>query len=95
MSTVTPVRGRGVARIVVAGPLALIAAVLAMAATPLWAPSSQGGVNHFALPVILFPAYWAATCLYAVIDGRLLRAGGVLLASVVANGFLIFNAVTG
>ena len=93
MATKRDSKRRNAARILIAGPLALIAAVLAMAATPLWAPSTEGGVNHIALPIILFPAYWAVICLYAVIDGRLLRSAAVLGLSIVGNGFLIFQAM--
>lgn len=77
----------------IAGPLALIAAFLAMAATPLVA-HTESGINHIVLPIVLFPAYLAVTCLYAVIDDRLLRASGVLLAVCAVSGVFIFRAMT-
>ena len=85
---------RSVARALVAGPLAFITAFLAMAATPLWA-SSSNGIDHIVLPIVLFPAYWAATCIYAVIDERILRAAIALLGLSGISALLIFRVMAG
>ncbi|MEO0435620.1 MAG: hypothetical protein AAF098_01790 [Pseudomonadota bacterium] len=81
-------------RILVAGPLAIITAVLAMAATPLVTPASQESVDHFIFPILLFPGYLAGACLYAVIDEKLARATTVLLAICTGSLVLIFITMT-
>ncbi|MEM7691236.1 MAG: hypothetical protein AAF194_02165 [Pseudomonadota bacterium] len=85
---------RSTLRALVAGPLAILTAVLAMAATPLVTPASEGGVDHFIFPILLFPGYLAGACLYAVIDDKLARAAAVLLAICTTSLVLIFATVT-
>jgi hypothetical protein len=74
---------------VLAGPLALIAALLLMAGGSLWLPVGQAQVNNLVLPVILFPLLWTALFLYALLDKRLERAYGVIGAIVAANTLLL------
>lgn len=73
-------------RWLLAGPVALGAAVLVMAAMPLWLPRGAGGIDHLAFPLILFPAVWGVLFFYALLAENLARATLVLLAVLAANG---------
>jgi len=74
---------------VLAGPLALIAALLLMAGGALWLPVGRAQVNNLVLPVILFPLLWTGLFLYACLDQRLKRAYGVIGAIVAGNALLL------
>ncbi|MEM9301544.1 MAG: hypothetical protein AAGE01_05505 [Pseudomonadota bacterium] len=73
----------------------MIAALLAMAASPLFLPKGNAGVDNIVMPIVLFPLYWAATFFYSVLDERVWRAGLVLVGLTGTCGFVVFRAVTG
>jgi hypothetical protein len=72
-----------------AGPLALAAAVLAMTGSALWLPAGTAQVNNLVVPVILFPLLWTAFFLYACLDRKLSRAYVIVGAFVAANAGLL------
>lgn len=74
---------------VLAGPLALLAALFLMAGGALWLPVGRAQVNNLVLPVILFPLLWTGLFLYACLDQRLKRAYGVIGGIVGANALLL------
>ena len=74
---------------ILAGPLALAAALLVMAGGALWLPVGRAQVNNLVLPVVLFPLLWTALFLYACLDAKLKRAYAIVGALVVANGLLL------
>ena len=86
--SVTP-RLRPWLRGVLAGPLALIVAFLAMAGGALWLPQGAAQVNNLVLPVVLFPLLWTAFFLYACLDKKLARAYAVIGALSAVNAALI------
>ena len=67
------------------GPMAVLIAILAMGAMPLWFPAGAAGVDHLIFPLILFPALWAAIFFYAILAENLRRAALVMTALVIAN----------
>lgn len=75
-----------VLRWILAGPVALTVAYVVMAAMPLWFPEGAAGIDHLILPLILFPAIWAAAFFYACLAEDLGRASVVLI------GLLLINA---
>ena len=75
-----------VLRWVLAGPVALALAYLVMAAMPLWFPEGAAGIDHLVLPLILFPAIWAAAFFYACLTENPGRAGVVLMGLLLVNG---------
>jgi hypothetical protein len=78
-STGAWIRSRPVlARWLLAGPGAILAALATMAAMPLWVPAGAAGVNHIALPIIFTPLLWAVPFFYAVLAENLVRAAVVL-----------------
>ena len=82
-------------RWVLAGPVALALAFVVMAAMPLWFPQGAAGIDHLVLPLILFPAIWAAAFFYACLAENLGRAGVVLIGTLVVNAAAAGWAVWG
>ena len=87
-------RAQTITRWVLAGPLALIAAILAMAATPIWMPAGDSGVDNIVMPIVLFPAYWAVFFFYSLIVENIWRATAVVAGLTALHGFLIYGAFT-
>lgn len=67
-------------RVLLAGPLVFVCASLVMAGGALWLPGGAAGIDNLVLPVLLFPAIWAALFFYACLAPRLARAYGVIAA---------------
>lgn len=65
-------------RVVLAGPLALVASGLVMAGGALWLPKGAAQIDNLILPIVLFPAIWAALFFYACLDRNLVRAWTVV-----------------
>lgn len=76
-------------RVLLAGPLAFIAAGLIMGGGALWLPKGAAQIDNLILPIVLFPAIWAVVFFYACLDRRLGRAYAVVLAAALANAALI------
>ena len=72
-------------RWLLAGPAALAVAVAVMAAMPLWFPEGIAGIDHLVLPLILFPALWAAAFFYACLAENLGRASVILVGALLVN----------
>jgi hypothetical protein len=81
--------GRRWSRGILAGPITFVTSVAVMAGCALWVPKGVASINNIVLPVVLFPAIWAALFFYACLDRRLLRAWLITLALLVANALLI------
>lgn len=82
-------------RVILGGPLVLIAAIMVLAAMPLWFPEGSAGIDHVVLPLILFPAVWAILFFYAVMARSLVRIGVVLFAVTLINGTVAVLSATG
>jgi hypothetical protein len=80
-----------VLRWVTAGPLTLIAAVVTMAAAPLWFPKGAAGIDNLVFPLLLFPLFWAVYVFYSLIEPKPLRGLAVVVAVVFANALLIWR----
>lgn len=85
-------RSGTVVRWILAGPLALIGAIVAMAVTPLWMPHGAGGVDHLVFAIVLFPLYWAALFFYAVLAERLGHVALFFGALLGASAYLLWQA---
>ena len=81
------------ARWILAGPVALLAAILFMAAMPLILPPGAGGIDHLVMPVVLFPLIWAIEILYPVMTSRLDRAAGLLYAAILVQSVVVVGAI--
>lgn len=82
-------------RWVLAGPVAVAAAVAVMAAMPLWFPQGAAGIDQLILPLILFPAIWAVAFFYACLAENLVRASVILIGVLIINGAAAGWAVWG
>jgi hypothetical protein len=89
MSEASNERLRRWLRGLLAGPLALAAAVLVMTGSALWLPPGTAQVNNLVVPVILFPLLWTAFFLYACLDRKLARAYTIVGVFMVANTGLV------
>jgi hypothetical protein len=72
-----------------AGPVAFITSAAVMTGAALWVPKGAAHIDNIVLPIVLFPAIWAALFFYTCLDRRLLRAWTITLALLVANGVMI------
>ncbi|MFC3309731.1 hypothetical protein [Blastomonas aquatica] len=78
-------------RWIMAGPLALVAAVVTMASMPLWLPVGAAGIDNLIFPILLFPALWAVFFLYALIEARPVRGTAIITAIILTNSALIYS----
>lgn len=83
------------ARWLLAGPGALLAAVATMMAMPVWLPAGAAGVNNLAFPILLAPALWAVPFFYAVLDENLPRVAAVLAGATILQGGVAVRAMLG
>lgn len=82
-------------RWLLAGPGAALAALLFMAAMPVWLPTGASGIDHVVFPVILAPLIWAVAFTYACLEQRLPRGAAVLTMAIVVQGAVVALALTG
>ena len=83
------------ARWILAGPVALLAAVATLMAMPLWVPPGAAGVNDIAFPIILTPLLWAVPFFYAVLAENLVRATVVLGLAILVQGLAVAVVLLG
>lgn len=79
-------------RWLVALPGALIASILFMGAMPLWMPAGPAGIDHFVMPVVLFPLIWVVFFTYTCMEENVTRATLVISCCVLAHIALIVSA---
>ncbi|WP_091532466.1 hypothetical protein [Fontimonas thermophila] len=77
-----------------AGPVVFAVACLVMAGSALWLPAGPAQIDNLVLPILLFPAIWAALFFCACLARRLTRAWifiagiGLLHAALIAQHLL-------
>lgn len=77
------------ARLILAGPVAVLSSLAIMAGLATWLPPGAGRVNHLVLPIVLFPAIFTALLVYSYYDRKLLRAYAVVVGLAVVHVALI------
>lgn len=82
-------------RWILAGPAALLAAVLVMAAMPVWLPAGAAGVDNIVYPIILAPLIWAVVFMYAVLEERLPRGLAVIGLVILVKGAIVALSLAG
>ncbi len=81
-------------RVVLAGPVVFLCAALVMSGGALWLPKGPAQIDNIVVPIVLFPAIWAALFFYACLDRRLGRAWAVIGAlSAVHVGMIALHLV--
>jgi len=63
-----------------AGPCAVIVALVTMAGMSLWLPHGAAGIDNLVLPLILAPLIWAVLFFHACLDAKLGRVALVAAA---------------
>jgi len=81
-------------RWLLAGPGALLAALLFMAATPVWMPGGSAGIDNIVYPVILAPLFWVVAFTYTCLEENLPRGAAVVAAAIILQSALITVALT-
>ncbi|MEM1079371.1 MAG: hypothetical protein AAGI09_12655 [Pseudomonadota bacterium] len=89
-------QGRDIVRVsprllrwIAAGPVALIATFAVMGGMALWWPKGPAGLDHIAMPIVLFPMIWVGWVTYGVIADLPGRALGVMAGVTLGNCILI------
>lgn len=84
-----------------AGPGAVLVALIVMAGMPLWLPGGTAGVDNLVLPLVFAPLIWAALFFHACLDRKLSRVAAIvgvlflLHAGLVAHKFLVQRPAAG
>jgi hypothetical protein len=76
-------------RIVLAGPGAIVVALVVMAGMALWLPGGSAGIDNLVLPLILVPLIWSLLFFHACLDPRLGRVAIVALGLLAVHGALV------
>lgn len=76
-------------RIGLAGPGAVITALVVMAGMALWLPGGGAGIDNLVLPLLLVPLVWAALFFHACLDRNLGRVALVAAGLLAVHGALI------
>lgn len=74
---------------ILSGPGATAAAVAVLAAASIWVPSGSSGAENIWLPIVSFPAIWAALFMHAVLDDNLWRVGLFQGGLILVNGAVL------
>ncbi len=95
--SVSAARRRFWSRFALAGPVVFLCAALVMCGGALWLPKGPAQIDNLVLPIVLFPAIWAALFFYAYLDRRLARAwaviGGLSLVHLVVIGVYVMQTM--
>jgi len=76
-------------RIALAGPGAVLVALVTMAGMALWLPGGRAGIDNLVLPLVLVPLIWAALFFHACLDRRLGRVALVAATLLLIHGGLV------
>lgn len=74
----TTARRRFWSRFALAGPVTFLCAALVMCGGALWLPKGTAQIDNLVMPIVLFPAIWAALFFYAYLDRSLARGWAVI-----------------
>jgi len=89
MEAVRPRSRRRWARILLAGPGAIIVALTLLAGMPLWLPGGAAGIDNLAFPLVFAPLIWAMLFFHACLDRSIARVALVAAALFLVHGGLI------
>jgi hypothetical protein len=76
-------------RIGLAGPGAVIVALVTMAGMALWLPGGRADIDNLVIPLVVVPLIWAALFFHACLDAKLRRVAFVAIGLCVLHGGLI------
>lgn len=85
-------RSRTVWRWILAGPVAIVVALLTLMGMPLYLPPGVGNVDNLILPLVLLPVVWSALFFHAILDRSLARVAAVTASVAALNiGFIVIQ----
>jgi hypothetical protein len=90
-----PRRLRRWARVLLAGPAAIVVTLTLLAGMPLWLPGGAAGIDNLVLPLILAPLIWAALFFHACLDRSVARVAVVAGTLFLIHGALVASRVIG
>ena len=82
-------------RILLAGPGAIVVALVTMAGMTRWLPGGAAGIDNVVLPLVLAPLIWASLFFYACLDPKVSRVAIVSGVLLVVHGALVASAFAG
>lgn len=77
------------ARILLAGPGAIIVTLTLLAGMPLWLPGGAAGIDNLAFPLVFAPLIWAMLFFHACLDRRIARVALVAAALFLIHGGMV------
>ncbi|ATY32963.1 hypothetical protein [Sphingomonas psychrotolerans] len=77
------------ARILLAGPGAIVVTLTLLAGMPLWLPGGAAGIDNLAFPLVLAPLIWATLFFHACLDRRITRVALVSAALFLVHGGMV------
>ena len=83
------VSGRRWARILLAGPGAIIVTLALLAGMPLWLPGGAAGIDNLAFPLVFAPLIWAVLFFHACLDRQVARVALVAGVLLLTHGGLV------
>ena len=83
------IRTRRWARVLLAGPGAIVVTLALLAGMPLWLPGGAAGIDNLAVPLVLAPLIWAVLFFHACLDRNVKRVALVAGALFLVHGALV------
>ncbi|SFR85352.1 hypothetical protein [Sphingomonas jatrophae] len=80
------------ARILLAGPGAVLVALVVMAGMTRWVPPGPAGIDNLVVPLVLVPLIWAALFFHACLDRSIARVAIVAFGLLALHGGLVAQA---
>jgi hypothetical protein len=77
------------ARILLAGPGAIVVTLALLAGMPLWLPGGAAGIDNLAFPLVLAPLIWSLLFFHACLDRSIARVALVGAALLLIHGGLV------
>lgn len=74
---------------VLIGPVVFMTSAAVMAGGALWVPKGAASIDNIVLPIVFFPAIWAALFFHACLDRSLWRAWLLNVSLLLGNGLAI------
>lgn len=93
--TMPPRPCRRWARILLAGPIAIIVALTLLAGMPLWLPGGAAGIDNLVFPLVFAPLIWAALFFHACLDRSIARVALVAAMLFLVHGGLVASRFMG
>lgn len=79
------------ARILLAGPGAILVTLTLLAGMPLWLPGGAAGIDNLAFPLVFAPLIWAMLFFHACLDRKIARVALVAAALFLVHGGMVVS----